>query len=1073
MVERGGAAFGRLGRVLLAVVVLAVGAQALWAQGTTGKVEGTVSDPSGQPVAGAQVLVRGTALGAVTNSSGYYFINNVPAGTYTLMAVYIGFQPNEVRNVRVLADQTLTVNFGLQSAVELGAITVTVSENPIVPRDQVTSKSIVTGALVEDLPVDNVRDVMALAPGVVESGASKGLSIRGGRPGEAAVYVDGALVRSARTGAARLSLGTNALEEASLTTGAVGAEFSEAQSGVIAVITRGGGPRFTSTLSYQTDEMFGDNISVGYNRAEASVGGPVFGNLTFYLSGTVDGRKSGFRGKGFENERSFVYGPLDTTVQVTAEDGSVSNVDIPTFLQASGSCTADASQGMAGNYGYECSGRRAPYNWSTAATGQAKLQYTYGSGSRLSATYLYSQDQNRNWNTGFNYQSMFGSRSTSTGAIVAWTQSLLRGTERALAFDVNLSAQSDGFISGALTQDYEVAHRSPGIGWVFSPMDFIVNFDHFSDDDPNDPLSVRQLKTQADWDQLIYNVRTNQGTRTPYLGRSDLYNSQPYRMNPWAIQTGLSTSGLDYRPVLSQERRWNGRVNVDFQLDRYNRFKFGGDLQSTRVNYFQSSTNAQRFMEVWSEQPIRTGFYAEDRLDLGDVVIDLGIRWDYFDTGVYFENVPGRLFSHPDFNRDSVITDAVFTKAQRHKTWSPRVRVSFPVTDQTGFRLSYAHQVQTPSFDDVLSEVNSDLSFTNTNSEFARDVTFGKSVLFEFGIRHAFNDDFVLDLSAYNKDKVADLTFRNVPFLDPATNREIFINVLTNLDFGNVRGLDMSLQRRFGDFFNGTLSYTLLVAKNTGSDPQSYLSTTGRQVSSVLGERVDPPQAILPTNDNRTHNIAGALSFTGPSDFAPGTFHGAIFRNAGAFVRFRFASGLPYTPTTNTGGGETAPFVDFGLGAIAAGPINSRTLPWITELDVRVTKGFGFGMVEAVLFADIRNLLNLTVTEGAYTETGDVRNDLHRSELTSPEVSRLQQEAGSFLRPDKSIGIPADCGAWGGGPVNCVLIKRAEQRWGDGDGIYTLDEYQAAFDAQYYLSNAPYQFYAAPRHIRLGLELRF
>ena len=84
MVDRGGAAFGRWGRMLLAVVALAVGAQALWAQGTTGKVEGTVSDPSGQPVAGAQVLVRGTSLGAVTNSSGYYFINNVPAVAYGL-----------------------------------------------------------------------------------------------------------------------------------------------------------------------------------------------------------------------------------------------------------------------------------------------------------------------------------------------------------------------------------------------------------------------------------------------------------------------------------------------------------------------------------------------------------------------------------------------------------------------------------------------------------------------------------------------------------------------------------------------------------------------------------------------------------------------------------------------------------------------------------------------------------------------------------------------------------------------------------------------------------------------------
>ncbi|NIS63983.1 MAG: TonB-dependent receptor plug domain-containing protein, partial [Gemmatimonadales bacterium] len=92
-----------------------------------------------------------------------------------------------------------------------------------------TSKPIVVGAEVDALPVDDVRGVLSLQPGVVESGSGLGLSIRGGRPGEAAVYVDGVLVRSVRSGASALTVGTNALEEASITTGALGAEFGDAQ----------------------------------------------------------------------------------------------------------------------------------------------------------------------------------------------------------------------------------------------------------------------------------------------------------------------------------------------------------------------------------------------------------------------------------------------------------------------------------------------------------------------------------------------------------------------------------------------------------------------------------------------------------------------------------------------------------------------------------------------------------------------------------------------------------------------------------------------------------------------------
>jgi len=1073
MVERVGAAFNRWGRVLLAVVALAVGAQALWAQGTTGKVEGTVNDPSGQPVAGAQVLVRGTSLGAVTNSSGYYFINSVPAGTYTLMAVYIGFQPNEVRNVRVLADQTLTVNFNLQSAVELGAITVTVSQNPIVPRDQVATKSIVTGALVADMPVDNVRQVLSLQPGVVESGKDAGLSIRGGRPGEAAVYVDGALVRSQQTGSQRLTVGTNALEEASITTGALGAEYSDAQSGVIAFVTRGGGPSFDGAIAYETDEMFGDGTSVGLNRAEVSLGGPIMNNLTFFVAGTIDGQQSNRRGKGADEFPSYVLGGLDTTVTELDQDGNEASVDIPRFVQYSGTCDE------ASNFGVACQGTRVPYNWSTNATAQAKLQYTYGSGSRVSGTYLWSQDQARDWNAGYAYQRSNGNRSWSNAFIVNWTQQITRSAERALAFDMNLSYQTDKQLNGPLTPEYEQSHRSPALGWSFGSMEHVIDFDHFSDEDPAAEGSVTQLKSQADWDRLVRNVRTNTGTRVPYLDRGDLRNAQPYRMNPYAMATGYSTEGWDVGAILFDESRLNGRANIDWQFDRYNRFKFGGDLQSGNVNYFNSGVLRQTFMDVYSESPVRYGFYGEDRLDLGDVIIELGVRWDYFDTGALTSAVPGRIFTDPGFdaeNQDASLA-TVLTPVESHSTWSPRVRVSFPVTDQTGFRLSYSHQVQTPEFAAILNGVNNDLAFTNTNDVFARDVTWGKSILFEFGVRHAFSQDLVMDISAYNKDKVSDISYRIQSFFDPAQLDSMKINVLTNADFGNTRGVDVSLIRRIGDFFNGQLAYTFQVAKNTGSDPNSYLRTTGRQVGAVTGERVDPPQAILPTDDNRTHNITGALSFSFPGDFKQGSAFGTLLRNAGAFLRFRFASGLPYTRLLNAGAGQTAPFVAFGLSAQSAEPINASTMPWLKEMDLRVTKGLRLAGLDWTAYADFRNILNLANVTRLFAETSDVTNELHRELAVSPEVARLEAEAGSFLKEQRdgtlAISLPSDCTRWDQGPVNCVLLKRAEARFGNGDGLYTEDEYTAAFNANYDLFNAPYTFYSTGTQIRLGIELRF
>src|SRR6266545_4155222 len=232
------------------------------------------------PIGNAQVTIVGTSFGALTNDKGYYFINNVPVGTYTVRGRFIGFTAAEVPGVRVQGGFTQTVNIKLTpSAVAIGPVTVEVAANPIVPRDKVTSGSTVSGDLVAHLPVDDVRQVLTFQPGVVESGAVGGVSIRGGRPGEANIYIDGAPVRlsngalqnaSGGTLSGPIRVGTNALEEASVTTGALGVEFSDAQSGVIAYTTKAGGEKLAGSFSTETDEPFGNAISVGWNRFEGS-----------------------------------------------------------------------------------------------------------------------------------------------------------------------------------------------------------------------------------------------------------------------------------------------------------------------------------------------------------------------------------------------------------------------------------------------------------------------------------------------------------------------------------------------------------------------------------------------------------------------------------------------------------------------------------------------------------------------------------------------------------------------------------------------------------------------------------
>jgi outer membrane receptor protein involved in Fe transport len=219
----------------------------------TGKIQGRVTDAAtGAPIAGAQITVEESTLGNLSNDQGFYFINEVPAGLTSVRAQFIGYRPLVIEAERILAGFTTTLNFELEStAVELEAITVEGERNPLVPRDQVASRSIVRGEMVDELPLDNVGDIVVLQPGVIQT--NQGRTIRGGRPNEEAVLIDGVATRAFGTGtAANITIAPNALEQVDVTIGAFSAEFGDAQSGVVSFVTRRGGPRYTGLLEVGT-----------------------------------------------------------------------------------------------------------------------------------------------------------------------------------------------------------------------------------------------------------------------------------------------------------------------------------------------------------------------------------------------------------------------------------------------------------------------------------------------------------------------------------------------------------------------------------------------------------------------------------------------------------------------------------------------------------------------------------------------------------------------------------------------------------------------------------------------------
>jgi hypothetical protein len=294
------------------------------------------------------------------------------------------------------------------------------------------------------------------------------------------------------------------------------------------------------------------------------------------------------------------------------------------------------------------------------------------------------------------------------------------------------------------------------------------------------------------------------------------------------------------------------------------------------------------------------------------------------------------------------------------------------------------------------------------------------------------------------------------------------------------------LDRRFGNLFNGTLAYTFQQAKNTGSDPNSYLDFGSRVLNQVSGGNQPPPQAVLPTDFSRPHNLAIAAALNFPNDWSQGSIVGSVLENVGLFATFRYTSGTPYTrcdsdadQTVVSGDNCDARFPD---------PLNSSRLPSFKNLDLRLTKGFAVGGLDLTGYLEARNVLNFKNVTQVFTTTNDVSNSKEEVKNFAADSADYANEASAsgVLNGDGSIdlsfGGAADprtgCGGWvnqGGSPAapNCVTLIRTEERFGNGDHIFDVAEQRRASDALYYTVRGIHNFTSSPRRMRLGVEVNF
>jgi hypothetical protein len=163
---------------------------------------------------------------------------------------------------------------------------------------------------------------------------------------------------------------------------------------------------------------------------------------------------------------------------------------------------------------------------------------------------------------------------------------------------------------------------------------------------------------------------------------------------------------------------------------------------------------------------------------------------------------------------------------------------------------------------------------------------------------------------------------------------------------------------------------------------------------------------------------------------------------------------------------------------------NGLRLPALKQLDARFTKGFGLGGLNLTAYADVRNILNFTNIIRVFQGNGDIVNSVEYVADSTIAMNSLRNEAQQNNAFDAETGTidlsggASGCAAWvtaGGAPSapNCVYLVRTEQRFGNGDGEYTIGEQTRAFNSYYGSFRNRNFFTDSPRRVRLGLEVNF
>jgi len=868
--------------------------------GTTGKISGRIIDESTKKaLIYCNVYIEGTTLGAITDTDGLYSILNVPPGGYTVTATYIGYNTVSYTNVQVSMDLTTILNFELSKTVlELGEVIIVEATRPLITKDLTASTAIVSADEIASLPVTEFQELLELQAGFV------GGHVRGGRTGEVVYAIDGIPVTDVYDGSTVVDVNTNSIQELQFISGAFNAEYGRALSGYVNVVTKEPENKFIIGITSYTGDHVSSHTNIfrsidridpfSIKNVDGYIGIPIIRNtLSFY------GNARYIYFGGWQNSKR-EFNPWDiTTSKGPSEPLETRYGEAPLYeeIQKTGD------------------GRIVPMNWNEKIYAQGKLTFKPFSASTLRYNFIIDRVHYQDYEHSYSLNPVGNLKKFKKAYtnIIGLTHLLSSST----FFQINLSHFNKQYkhyvyenYSDSLYTHHALLNQQPQEVPSFKTGGTINQ--HFN-------RTTRSLTFKFDLTTQLNQI--HQAKFGIDVTKHTLTFKEIYLLQ----ESGLSDPAITGEPFASMHVPDPDSSNENLAIDQYER------------------------------NPIESSIYLQDKIELTDLIINVGIRFDFFQTDGKILADP----SDPDIYRPRRNENISKNIDERRSYWyndaspkyqvSPRIGFAFPITDRGVVHFSYGHFFQIPNLQ--LLYQNPEYKFGpgtgNLGIAGNPDLKPERTISGEVGVQQALTDNFTIDLTGY---------FRDIRYLAGTRSDEIILfggtgkySQIVNSDFGFVRGVVLSLNKRLSNNWSTNIDYTLQTAKGNASDP----AATRNQM--VSGQEAEIQLVRLDFDQSHTVNV---------------TFSYVSTKNRGFSLIGQYGSGFPYTPTQS---------IEFSKLLT-----NSEIKPSIFNIDLRAYQDITIGNFKTSLFVRIYNLFDTKNQINVYNDSGT-------ADFTLEEYLRKQQ----------------------------------------------------------------------------------